>query len=920
MSGAVATPAPRAVPLTPALLVQHVRAIRSKLEGHSGGHPPDAPHVFALRSGAIWTGPASLDVDGQPVDVVAAVSALHVREVLAARVAGMPDLVVITALTEAELGADVMARLAGRRVVSLEPWTLVLEAFRARDLDARLLAHRWMALALLEAMPASGYVPVAAGVLDSETAWGALLQQRLGLPVAQPDVVALLEWAADPQHVERWRQLPIDVRDGVRAWLVEHLGDVASFIVDAAAAGHDALALGLVCDVLFHEHIPPGVPPGLRQDARDAAIRFESFIGGRPLTTGAGLAWSRGAVAIATRPRDARQAGMLRAASDNAERALKHLQAERLAVHSDVLASGFDRRCEAFGEALHAYLHDPRQRDQVHDERRLLQAHRAGALPSNKERLERLEMALRLARWVHERAPEMPRSLAEAARVQVQQDGLADWARAVARSADPSAVVAEACREVLESVRHAVRRRQEAFSTQLTHWLELDTDPGVMLIERVLDARVAPLAAHAPVLLLVMDGMSAGTCLELAHSLVDDGWTPLAPAGTSSPEPVLALLPSLTTVCRTSLLSGRVVEGAAADETRHFAAHAGLVARSTPALPPVLFHKAGLADDHGALQAPLRKALANPKQRVVGVVINAIDDHLLKADQVRNRWTVSDVPMLPAILSDARSAGRLVVLTSDHGHVLDDRSTQRTGGQSDRWRPADPPAAEGEVLVRGPRVIAPGHACVLAVSEQLRYRSKKNGYHGGGTPQEVVAPLVVLASGAAAVPGWEEMGLPAPDWWLLEYEDLRVYSEPRAAAQDRPARRAGPTPPSAAKPLLSLVDDEPVEPAAPAPDSSLAAQLLQSEVYAAQKAQQARAAVPDDRVQAIVSQLLARGGKSTRAALAATLGVPPLRLGGQLVAIRSLLNVEGYAVLSIDEASDTVTLNRDYLVSQFELH
>ncbi|WP_239491483.1 BREX-2 system phosphatase PglZ [Luteitalea sp. TBR-22] len=903
--------------------MQHVRAIRSKLEGHSGGQPAGAPHVFALRSAAAWTGPASLDVEGQPVDVVAAVSALHVRELLAARVAGMPDLVVITPLAEAELGADVMARLAGRRVVSLEPWTLVLEAFRARDLDARLLAHRWMALALLEGMPATGYPPVPAGVLDSETAWSSLLQQRLGLAVAQPDVVALLEWAADPSHVERWRQLPADVRDGVRAWLVQHLGDVASLIVDAAALGHDALALGLVCDVLFHEWNMPSGAPGLRSEARDAAIRFESFIGGRPLPEGAGLAWSRAAVAIASRPRDPRQAGVLRVALDNAERALKHLQADALAVHSDVLPSGFDRRCEVFGEALLEYLRDPEgRRDDVHDARGHLRAHRSCTLPSNKERLERLEMSLRLARWLNERASDVPGSIGEAAWAQVQQDGLADWARAVARSVDPSAAVADACRAVLEAVRQAVRRRQDAFATKLAHWLELGTDPGVLLVERVLEARVAPLAAHAPVLLLVMDGMSAGTCLELAHSLVEDGWTPLATEGRSSPEPVLALLPSLTAVCRTSLLSGRVVEGAAADESRNFAAHAGLVARSTPALPPVLFHKAGLAEDHGALQEPLRKALGNPKQRVVGVVVNAIDDHLLKADQVRNRWTISDVPMLSAILSDARAAGRIVVLTSDHGHILDDRSTQRSGGAgtSDRWRPADTPAGDGEVLVSGPRVIAPGHACVLAVSEQLRYRSKKNGYHGGGTPQEVVAPLVVLASGATTVPGWEETALPAPDWWMLEYEDLRVYSAPVQTSQDRPARRAGPTPPSPSKPLLSLVDDEPAAPAGPAADTSLAARLLQSEVYAAQKAQQARAAVPDERVKAILGFLLARGGRSTRAAVASALGIPKPRLDLQLGALRGVLNVEGYAVLSIDEAGDTVTLNRDYLMSQFDLH
>ena len=62
-----------------------------------------------------------------------------------------------------------------------------------------------------------------------------------------------------------------------------------------------------------------------------------------------------------------------------------------------------------------------------------------------------------------------------------------------------------------------------------------------------------------------------------------------------------------------------------------------------------------------------------------------------------------------------------------------------------------------------------------------------------------------------------------------------------------------------------------------------------------------------------------RGGKLTRSALAKQIGVPTLRIGGIVSALRRLLNIEGYPVLSMDDSSDTVELNRDLLLTQFEL-
>ena len=56
---------------------------------------------------------------------------------------------------------------------------------------------------------------------------------------------------------------------------------------------------------------------------------------------------------------------------------------------------------------------------------------------------------------------------------------------------------------------------------------------------------------------------------------------------------------------------------------------------------------------------------------IVGVVINAVDDNLLKGEQIDTRWSRDEIKVLPALLHEARMARRLVVLLSDHGHVLD---------------------------------------------------------------------------------------------------------------------------------------------------------------------------------------------------------------------------------------------------------
>jgi hypothetical protein len=47
------------------------------------------------------------------------------------------------------------------------------------------------------------------------------------------------------------------------------------------------------------------------------------------------------------------------------------------------------------------------------------------------------------------------------------------------------------------------------------------------------------------------------------------------------------------------------------------------------------------------------------------------------------------------------------------------------------------------------------------------------------------------------------------------------------------------------------------------------------------------------------------------------IGVAAFRLPGTLAVIQRVLNVEGYSILTKDEASDSIELNRDLLFTQF---
>ena len=106
------------------------------------------------------------------------------------------------------------------------------------------------------------------------------------------------------------------------------------------------------------------------------------------------------------------------------------------------------------------------------------------------------------------------------------------------------------------------------------------------------------------------------------------------------------------------------------DERRLFPVVPALLSRCERNFPPLLFHKGQLTEgSRGAPARPVEQAVLNAKHRLVAVVINAVDDRLAGAQQVRDTWSVEAIRPLGALLQLARESGRAVVLASDHGHV-----------------------------------------------------------------------------------------------------------------------------------------------------------------------------------------------------------------------------------------------------------
>jgi hypothetical protein len=909
-------------------------------------------HVIAMHAEPKWSsGP--LTVDGHRVEIQACMSPLAVRSSLAGWTEREPQkagegengdlLVLLCELSDHELGEDVLARVARRRVLPLEPWDAARSLFGVQRMDAAFgKDDGWIAAALLEHVPADVAASMSAGTtLTREVALNALAHQLLGARDLSID--SLIEAGVRREPFGRLADLEDETSMGLLSAVASAsgpLGELVRIILHAGRGG-ELVALGVTARAIYGDG---------EFEGGKAAGKLEERCGGATITPTLGSA-------LAQRCEEAVQrAAVVDRDQVNAIVAQAETLAQGLNVpypeSSSLLPCGFEKRIALAVDEIRSLFviadEDPAGapallngaltalRNAIDD----VKAHAETRTPLGRRRKDRLEMAARLATWlassVADTESRPPASFAQAATRYASEGSWVDRARRELWQGDGDARVAAAYRELLDRVVARRRVENERFAELLASWTLVPSTPdelassGLTTVEAVVDRLLVRLTAQ-PLLFVVLDGCGLPSFSELAPQFAKAGFREIVQADSRPSESqaghrltAIAALPTVTEVSRASLIAGRLDRGNQEHERRQFEGNSSLRREARPA---ALFHQNRLAGAAGVALAPeVLEALGPTGPAVVGVVLNTIDDRL-KRGVFTDELRIEDVSALVSLLDAARNGGRAVIVSADHGHVLaqpDDGGAgvfSGGGAGGERWRAADRPAADAEVLLRGDRVLLGGEAGILAPWEDdYRYGAKAGGYHGGATPEEVLVPVAVFLPAGIPVPiGWETFGEALPLWWDLWAPGASVV-ETAGTGQVGKARRKGSKSVDEAQGAFDLPPEIP-EPASvgvlTAPGWVDA--LLSSVVWKEQKAKVGRTALPDDRVRAVLAAVARRGNVISFAALAIDAAMPQARLPGFLVTLARVLNVDAYAVLDVDAGAQEARLSLPTLGEQFQI-
>ena len=848
------------------------------------------PVAIGVQSETRWQGPEEITVDEEQLRVWQCDSVLEARELLAEHLG--ERMVLVTHLGLKELGADVEARFLRHRLFQVEAWDLLRTRFNARSFDSSLNGKAALARAAVEALGASSPDPAPAGVLTAEAAWKVVLDRKLGIAEARPDVRALLEWALNAESAARWKAFPPELKSLLESWIKAYLGDWVDPFWGCLDAGYgqSAMAIGFVLDVLRQQPNDPQERVSLAQ----ALGRLERFVGGKALSARAQQVWADASAQWAGAVSQPGRFGDVAPVLTNAEALLDGVGAGNQCDLSRWLPRGFNVRLLAAARATSEAPASVEETLRYLEDHYIWQWSRTEA-----DLMDRARMAARLARWLVTSVQENTEWPAPVSNYQ-RSGAWVDVARQTLLTGDGPEPVLKSWLVLLDRVK--VRRERE--NTLFAQCLAIATqrnstaDAGVP-VEQVLERIVAPWGKER-VLFIVMDGMSIAVWRELQREVEGRTWLSWSWNEGAPLPPAIAALPSVTTVSRCSLLSGRLAVGGQDAEKRGFSENPALAAVSKGSHPPVLFHKDEVGAGASNLSDSVRKEIRSDQRRVVGVVLNVIDDSLGGPDQRVFRWGVDQIPILRTLLSEAETSGRAVILTSDHGHVLDRGAVLRRQGGSDRYRVADgTPVAPDEVLVEGTRVLEAGGRVVALATEGVRYSAaRKLGYHGGVTPQECLIPLAVLATENRGPEGWFPVAEEHPVWWYPESAQPTVPSVQKS--RKTRARAEGPL-------LEGLIVSE--------PDwirDFAAGELL------AEQLRIAGGRLEISKVEIAVRALVSRNGVMMKPAFAQSMEIPLFRVDGLLSNLQRVVNVDGYPVLSVD-SSQTVRLDISLLKTQFGL-
>jgi hypothetical protein len=846
-----------------------------------------------------WTGPPKVRVGDEEFLVRLCRSALSVRAAMDEAKDQNLRVVVVATCKPEELGRDVEARVVGNRFRIADAWRAITERFGADHLSASVPRQNWLRELLL-GTPDHELPPLTtSNVLDLETVQGVAFRSLGMLPASSTmrrlDLVSLLRWGGSAA-ASRQAETDPQQQACLRSWIEDQLGLAGAALWGSILAkhGNNAAALGLALRVLLEAK---------RGGGRDskmlvvAETRLEKFLG-KHVAVDALEPWAAAAEDLVRADLEARRTAEWQRTLKSADEIIAELGITALAAHSAFLTSGLRQREEDLASALEA-ARTGINPDLSHVERaaqRIL-GH-ALALELRQGRLEAVRMAVRLLRWL-QTTPTGPGEFRSLALAYGREGSFVDWAR---EFLDYPAPLQPAMKELWS----AVQDRRELFNQRfaeasLGQFAAPCLSPELVPLELVLDRVIAPLAKVSPVLLLVLDGMSLAVFHEILESLTH--WSEIGPrldnAEFGTRRYGVAVLPTVTEASRTSLLCGEVTTGNAATERAAFQVHPATQHGNSK---PKLFHKDSLTEGRVGLTPEVSSAVGDSRgTRVVGVVLNAIDDWLGKGDQDAARWTVDRIKPLLELLQCAAAGDRVVVITSDHGHVREHGTVLAAAPDGSRHRLAGEPTT-GELRVAGPRVATPGHQVVVPWTEKVRYTPpRQHGYHGGISPQEVLVPLSVFARPGIELEGYAEVLPTKPTWWEADAPSVAEMPKTKPAAA-----KSKPRPAAQQLPFGGMRQDT-------------VAQLLQSKIYASQAELAGKMRVEDGRVATILGALAEHGGGMTTSALATKLELPQSRVQTIIQGLRRMLNTDGVEVIEFDAPSHTLRCDWDRLRLQFEL-
>jgi hypothetical protein len=821
-----------------------------------------------------------------------------------------PIQVLITPLSESDLAEDILIRLTKQRLFAIDPWQIIKSLFRATNIDPRLIQHPWIPQALMDWMPANRYSPVMGGFLDAEVVWPLLLEHGLKLATDRPDLADILEWSTHPDHVALYRQSTEEFRLAACNWLIAQAGTATEAVLNCVAANSlpDALPLGLAAKVIFH--------PDAQNKLEKAIGKFEErFLSGQSPQLSTMQAWSIAASqALTALPANTQQALIQRS-----DAILAEVGAEDFAYLSTLSEQGFNQHLTELSKQLIVLLKKPNKAhlDKFTQTYQIVKSHQQTVQSPPSRRLERLDMALRLAQWLvaHKIAPaEKTKALEDAITYHTQEGSFLDWARLLLPMAEPHRELATAYSKLFETITTIRETQSQQFANLLKDWTAIgSTRKSVLPVEQILETVIAPLAETHPVLLIVLDGMSMSVAHEFLSDLTQKNWHLIVPENEDYHiQSGLAAIPSVTNVSRMSLLCGQLAQGESNKEVQGFTSHPDLIRHCKRNMPPLLFHKKGIQEiDTPTLSTELHSAIESDKNQVIGIVINAVDDLLAKGEQVDIAWTCDRIKVLQPILQAARTSKRLVIITSDHGHILHNNTQYQNSEGGERWRLDDGHPGDRELQISGERVLAQkDHSIIAPWTEQLRYcNSKKNGYHGGITPSEMLVPVAVLTTTATYPKSWKAADLNIPCWWKTSSAPEQVIVQTIQTAPEH----------ADLGPIFSHIATLETTPQV-TQISSWIKDLIQSPIYADQVKLMGNVHLPEEEVIQTLATLASKQGEISISSLQQVLNKPSSGLKVFLSSLQNVLNLEGYVVMAFDEATERITLNEPLLRQQFALN